>query len=423
MDGRQGTIDQDPEFIAFLESETQPVTKPTSLDSASAEKPAKEKVTTTPLIEALREKKASKAKAAAAKSAKRNEEIKEDKTASKGTPAKGAKANTAEGTTKGSKADQAAKDVVKVANKQAVKATAASVAPAAEPSTTNASPATARKRERVTPNAIKSMLQRDLGLTSTPRRGAKQSGTTESTSSAIAPGLAPTETASAREGKSPKASRAAPLANKENGQTPQHDSAKTTATPPTPNVLKKAQTAAAPPKAPKGKANATATGQTNSNTTQASTNPSAAVPKVKPPPQPSPGATKAYLKHANASQGITEPLIQAALATFGEVVSVEIDKRKGTALAEFKHHDSLKAAMAKRSVSVGQGAVEILEFREKPAPQNARGGGAAGRGGSMRGRGRGGRGGSPAASSVGAAAASTTTAPVTLAPVASGDAT
>jgi regulator of nonsense transcripts 3 len=58
-DARQGTIDQDPEFKEFLESLTAPLTKPAAPD-ADAQK--EEKVKTTPLIEALREKKANKDK-------------------------------------------------------------------------------------------------------------------------------------------------------------------------------------------------------------------------------------------------------------------------------------------------------------------------------------------------------------------------
>ena len=55
-DARQGTIDQDPEFKEFLESLTAPITKPAVPEG---EPQKEEKVKTTPLIEALREKKAS----------------------------------------------------------------------------------------------------------------------------------------------------------------------------------------------------------------------------------------------------------------------------------------------------------------------------------------------------------------------------
>ncbi|KAG9969888.1 hypothetical protein KCU72_g24738, partial [Aureobasidium melanogenum] len=75
QDGRQGTIDQDPEFIAFLERETQPVAKPLSLDQALAQEKPKDKVSSTPLLDDLREKKQNKARA--------NQKHKEEKHADK----------------------------------------------------------------------------------------------------------------------------------------------------------------------------------------------------------------------------------------------------------------------------------------------------------------------------------------------------
>lgn len=127
---------------------------------------------------------------------------------------------------------------------------------------------------------------------------------------------------------------------------------------------------------------------------------------------------KAYLKHANASQGITEQLIVAALSTFGEVVKVDIDKRKGTALAEFKTPEGLKAAMSKRSIPVAQGAVEVLEFRDRPG----QGGGnraspAATRGSAnVRGKGRSGRGGAATAANTAGSSAPASPAPSTTTP-------
>jgi regulator of nonsense transcripts 3 len=66
-DGRQGTIDQDPEFIAFLESLTNPPPKPVPVDEA-AEPEKEERITITPLIQFLRDKKANKAKEASPQS-------------------------------------------------------------------------------------------------------------------------------------------------------------------------------------------------------------------------------------------------------------------------------------------------------------------------------------------------------------------
>ncbi|KAG5987511.1 hypothetical protein E4U52_007489 [Claviceps spartinae] len=63
-DARQGTIDQDPEFMAFLESLANPAPMRESIDVEDPNdmiKPVK-KLTTTPLVEYLREKKANKGK-------------------------------------------------------------------------------------------------------------------------------------------------------------------------------------------------------------------------------------------------------------------------------------------------------------------------------------------------------------------------
>lgn len=409
VDGRQGTIDQDPEFIAFLEGETQPVTKPAALD-ASAEKP-REKVKSTPLIDDLREKKAKKAVAA-----KTSKQAKDEKASEK---AKGGKGATDGASGKGTKAEQATKDAVKAANKQANKAAAAA---AASPAKQTGAQATERKRERVTPNAIKNMLQRDLGLQS-PKRGGRQAQGNAIADASGPPsqgsGAATTAPAGAsspaaqnlRGGKStrsPKSERKPPLTEKGNGQTggaASQDGAKASNTA-APNILKKAPAAQPTPRGPRGKQ----TPQSNASpAASASSSPArtAAAPASKPQkpaPTPSPGATKAYLKHANASQGVNEPLLRAALAAFGPIKSLEIDKRKGTALAEFETPEGLKAAMGARSVPVAQGAVEVLEFKEKPAPA-VRGGGMVGRGGRGGFAGRGGRGGMR-----GGAAAATTVA-------------
>ena len=58
-DNRQGTIDQDQDFKDFLESLTNPISKPAAPEGEQAKDT---KVKTTPLIEALREKKANKEK-------------------------------------------------------------------------------------------------------------------------------------------------------------------------------------------------------------------------------------------------------------------------------------------------------------------------------------------------------------------------
>jgi len=433
VDGRQGTIDQDPEYMAFLESETQPVPKPTALDATNTEK-TKETITTTPLIEALREKKANKEKAKAAKSAKRDDS-KDDKVEKSG----GRKGTRGAEVKPKAKTEIVARDAPKPV-KQATKAAANGSAATSDTNSPTASPAPNRKRERAPAN-IKSMLQRDLGLSEPTRRGGKQNAT----NSAVAPpGTATTTPASAVEppqnvqngsgrngrGKKNRDAQATEAANTQAGQSI-----------PVQNATPVAASGRAPaqqnqPRAPKAKAEANSTTAVSANQTPKPQAAKASNPRPpKSAPQPSPGSTRAYLKHANASQGITEPLLKAALSTFGEVTALDIDKRKGTALATFKDHESFKAAMAKRSIPVAQGAVEVLEFREKPTPPAnkgtpaARGGGAAagggggGGGGRGRGRGRGGGAAAPDANSPAVAAPAPTAPAPVAAPPTTGDAT
>ncbi|KAI7553685.1 hypothetical protein KC331_g1062 [Hortaea werneckii] len=364
LDNRQGTLDQDPEFIAFLESETQPIPKPAAVDAKDdAEHPA---VKSTPLIDDLRERKANKAKNAASKAEKKKEEDGKGHASahSKGaSPQKGTKGNQQD------KGEQAAKEAVKALNKQAAgKATAqqqqqqqqqqanaktasparskkqaqaqkqqsASAQSASPGASGPPSPAPNRnpapQRQRGNAEGIKKMLQKDLGIKPKQQPGPNQPNASKQTPQAVA---------------SPPAST-------------------TTSTPPPP-----AQNKNQPPAGPKG----------NAQNKQA--------------PQPAPAQAnasqlKAYLKHANPSQGMTEMLILRSLSEFGEVANVTIDPRKGTAIAVFKDGGSLKKALEAKKVPVANGAVEVFEFKE--AGGRGGGGNARGRGGFRGGRG-GGRGG------------------------------
>ncbi|KAK6007525.1 hypothetical protein QM012_004339 [Aureobasidium pullulans] len=335
QDGRQGTIDQDPEFIAFLERETQPVTKPLPLDQALAQEKPKDKVSSTPLLDDLREKKQNKARA----NQKHKEEKQGDKSSGRG---------------RDNKSD--AKQPIKLLAKDKKNQSAQPATPAPQAATT---PASGRKRDRAAPNNnIKSMLQRDLGLNPPTKRGGKDtSPANASKTTSPAPTVEPATNPAAAASNKPAKSRSGRNKDKAAAQSAAQENAKPAAPAPT-GILKKPAQPPTPkaPKAAKG----------NNGTTPAPA--SAPAPSNKQPKtsaNAANSATKAYLKHANASQGVTEPLLLAALSAFGPVVKVEIDKRKGTALAEFKDNEGLKAAMAKKSVPVAQGAVEVLEFRDK----------------------------------------------------------
>lgn len=364
-DNRQGTIDQDPEFIRFLEAETQPIVKPAALDTVGAEKEKAEKTetTSTPLIEAIREKKANKAKAAAAKEEKREAKA-QAKPDSKQT-------NTEEKTPKGGKnsnppkAEQAQKDTAKSSNKN----TASKHQPQA-PATSqqaqskqNASPSKPKKAaangKAPRQEAANTSSTTSGSTTPAPQRGQRQRGNPDAIKKIFQKDL----------GLKPKAS-----STNSDASTTQTQAAASTSSEAAPATVKPAQQA--------NTGNAKGPAQTKAS----------AAPKQASQPSAKQHALKAYLKHANPSQGMTEDLIKQALAQYGEVVEVTIDSRKGTAVAAFADADGLKKAIETRRVPVASGTVEVLEFRDRGSSSGGgRGGNRAGKGG-----GRGARGGGQA---------------------------
>ncbi|CAO2650276.1 Nn.00g015680.m01.CDS01 [Neocucurbitaria sp. VM-36] len=440
-DNRQGTIDQDQEFKDFLESLTNPITKPAAPENEAN----KEKVKTTPLIEALREKKANRDKPNTKANRQARGDSKEDAAdrAEKKIMSKSGKENALNAGDKNrrlTKADkaQATKEAVKLLNKEASSSKTAAANASADK--TSAGPAPERKRGNVA--LAKSMLQRDLGVGPAPNR---RRGTKREVASAVPDSAAQAKDAVASDPKAKEASATqttaastseqstqahkkerptraerrafkAGLTDKSNNKAGTEDAkAQTPNKTPAPQILKKPQTAPTP-SAPKGPgasrapptepaAARNAPGSVAQQTTLAKSEatpptPVNIAPKAAPaPPAPAPTSKQAFLKHANPSQGITEPLIEEALKAFGGIEKVEIDKRKGFAYVDFTEPEGLQKAMAASPIKIAQGAVQVLERKEKiarapnprfngPPTGPARGG----RGGFAP-RGRGGRGG------------------------------
>jgi regulator of nonsense transcripts 3 len=358
-DARRGTIDQDQYFIAFLEGLTNPIEKaPADLEPAAKE----EAVKTTPLIEHLREKKAAKERPskaavkdarAGAKDKKRPKDVRKDAPAI----ATADKARRA-------KPDRAAKEAVKVLPRNANAVAGASTEPEKSPT---GQPAASRERRRA-PFNIAAKIQRDLGIG--PAAAARRPRAQR------APADAPTAPASAL-----------PLTDNDGSQSATANKAES----PRRNRDRRPKGPAEAPRAPAameaGDAKATAPKKT----------PPKAPAQMKPPQGPAAlplavSTKRAFLKHANPSQGITEPLLKAALEAFGAVDHVEIDKRKGVAFADFADGEGLAAAIRAAKVDVAEGAVDILEYRPRNAHQtDARGAPMprGGRGSSLRHRGRG----------------------------------
>ncbi|KAL4863099.1 Smg-4/UPF3 family-domain-containing protein [Aspergillus spectabilis] len=359
-DARQGTIDQDPEFILFLESLTQPITKSGPVDSAEGED-KKEAVTTTPLVQYIKDKKANKAKEAANKSAKHRSEkdAKSEKVQSKKLLQRPDKETAqpagAEKTEKRSRTDKATKEAVKAANKQAISLASkqAAKAPAQNSPKDTTPPAPERKRERGNAAAAARILQRDLGLAppSNRRRGGR--GASGDGDARGDQGATPETNKKETPTKSPRGGPAQDTKAKRSN-TPQPSEARNSQRSETSTPVQATSTLGRPPRSAKGKQSPAATTPTT------------------------PTATQAFLKHANPSQGVTEPLLDAAFAPFGKVVKVEIDKKKGFGYVDFAEPEALQKAIAASPVAVAQSQVVVLERKANPGAEKGRGKGRAG---------------------------------------------
>ncbi|KAJ5772555.1 hypothetical protein N7520_003084 [Penicillium odoratum] len=332
-DARQGTIDQDQDFIAFLESLTQPITKSVGLDHDSEDK-KKEAVLTTPLVQFIKDKKASKAKeAATAKSSKhgRSEKEPKEKVQAKKLLQRTDKENSAPLTEKRTRGDKA-KESTKAA-KQGATGKSGKASTSATPKEVTAAPE--RKRERGNVTAATKILQRDLGISPAGgrRRGKGANDTGSSKNESSRDSSAPAE-ATKKEPAAKPAKNAQSKAKKDTDST-------TKATDPP------ASSSPAPTKATKG-------------------------PKPKPSAPPASTATQAFLKHANPSQGVTEALLETAFGVFGAVNKVEIDKKKGFGYVDFADPGGLQKAMAASPVTVAQSQVVVLERKANPGGEKSR---------------------------------------------------
>lgn len=404
-DNRQGTIDQDQEFKDFLESLTNPITKPIAPENDVQ----KDRVKTTPLIEALREKKANREKPNAKTGRQARADAKEDATDKKTMPKSGKENALSTGDknrrlNRGEKAEAAVKEAVKIAHKQA--SSSRSSTPGAANDKSSVSPAPERKRGNVA--TVKSMLQRDLGVGPAPnrRRGTKREVGPAVPDAASQAKEAATVNDKAKEARTAQPASSSPAADKTSqtqkkerptraerrafkaGTTekpaektaPGDAKVQTPAKHPAPQILKKPQTpippkgpaaSRVPPTEPAAARNGTASVQAQglSQQTEVPVTPHVTpLPRSAPPsPAPAPTSKQAFLKHANPSQGITEPLIEEAMKAFGGIDRVEIDKRKGFAYVDFAEPAGLQKAMAASPVKIAQGAVQVLERKEKIA--------------------------------------------------------
>ena len=368
----------------FLQSLTNPPTKAVHNEQEnSGVGKAKDKITTTPLIQFLKDKKANKGKesATAPKGAKHSRhDSKDGKTAiadPKNASGSIALSSPKKRSAQAVKVEQAARDAVKVLNKQVANTKQAHVptspskpvpAPTTSAGTPNSTANAAladKKRERGNASAAAKILQRDLGL------GGHVGGRGERRS-ALGNGVnRPTPGNAAAAAKAP----GSPLAPQPAVSTP--GSSTTVSTPTTDASNASVPVVAQPPAKsvpPSGPAASRAPSKSAASTRGPSSNGGPAFTKGTAPPST---ATQAFLKHANPSQGITEPLLDEAFAVFGTINKVEIDKKKGFAYVDFAEPDSLQKAIKASPIKVAQGQVVVLERKSGPTLQarNVRGGG------------------------------------------------
>ena len=405
-DARQGTIDQDPEFMAFLEELTSPIASKKSPEDAVKNIGAKRgDVKTTPLVQFLKDRKANKGKKPATAADARLETkaaviIKPNKvigispsgprpsSRGRGAPERQTKENIRvlrKGSPEPSPRRQAAAAAKGSGMSDSKNRNAPSLGPARAPTFE-------KKRERGNVAAAARMLRRDLGLAGEPKgRGRSedtalqaQSQATTSPPHARAIDESPRDRAAPRKGDgqdftvSPKAHLSEAAAS---------SSSTASAFDRTAISGRDISKARAPPAASTATARQLKKTFQPAKQAQASSSSSAITDGARP--------TQAFIKHANPSQGITELTLQSAMEAFGTVTKAEIDKKKGFAYIDFADPDALQRAMQASPVTIAEGQVVVLERKDRSSGGGGGGGGAAGgiRGGrSERGRGRGGSG-------------------------------
>ncbi|KAK1761110.1 Smg-4/UPF3 family-domain-containing protein [Echria macrotheca] len=410
VDSRQGTIDQDPDFMAFLESLANPnTTKESEPVDQALEEMKGERPTTTPLIEHLREKAAKAKEAAAAKSAKHSRQEsqggKGKSLTSTEDPKRSRKdARSERPSDKSGRASDKPRETVKIlSKKEAIEAAsdAAKVAlnliqareseSSSRPSTTETPP----RSRRAGIAAAARILQRDLGLSpgNAHRKARQEAAKADAEAKVTASKEASAEPTRVVQEPTPSPTPSEPLAAsgiktqaapsrrgrgrarggaQEEGAKPKNDKGDS-------KTEKAAEPAPAPPKTPiilkrrDEKKNTTPPPPSPSPAPTASSAAAPVGPKSAPPKQakkgtgastPTPGATRAFIRNAVHSQGITEAALRQAMQTFGTVSAVEMDRKKSLAYVDFTDHEGLAKAMAASPVAVAQGSVQVLERKE-----------------------------------------------------------
>ncbi|CEI65268.1 hypothetical protein FVEN_g6301 [Fusarium venenatum] len=428
-DARQGTIDQDPDFMAFLEELANPTPPKETVDGEEGDDlgKAENKVTTTPLIEYLKEKKAKNVKDGTSSKHSKHGQGESRSGKGKSTSKEDESGKKRGKDSKPDKADRMPKETVKILTKKAASEQSVDSPKANSKSQANDASAqeAAPKSRRAGILAAARILQRDLGLSpGSAHRKARQDAAKADVDAKTTPEKekpAPTDAKAsnseppaspvrANEAEAPVAKGRGAAGNSNKQQQPNRrtrggknadknkerdnekdntrekdkskggHSGQNQAAPSPPIVLLKkkgneaessqpAKPAASTPQPPTTQGGRSKADNTAGSPKGASNKGASAQKKA---PAVSPGATRGFVKHANPSQGVTEALLKQTLSTFGTITFVEIDKRKGFAYVDFAEHDGLVKAVTASPITVAQGTVQVLERKDKkPTNVNA----------------------------------------------------
>ncbi|KAG8160125.1 hypothetical protein KVR01_009661 [Diaporthe batatas] len=416
-DPKEGTIDQDEDYKAFLASLAEDPTMKPDETQADAEDPGKgeadTKITIAPLAQFVkenREKKANKAKeAAAARNSKHSRQE------SQGTKGKGSSTAPDESRKKPKdKTSDKPKETVRILKKQAATEAAAEAAKAvAKDMKAASSSSDAASSRRAGIQGVANILKRDLGLSNgSAARKARQEvakqeaakkgdaepkakepkgkdGGSKAPAAAEQPAQATDRpaTPTAPKAQAEKSSRSGrSRRGKETKSSDSKTGGPADAPAPAPNapvILQKKKddspTASADKQSSNNAKAVTKQGSSSAAPTPP-TGPKAASAKGGQPggsqkkssnPAPAASSTRAFLKHANPSQGVTEALLKEAMQVFGGISLVEIDRRKGFAYVDFTEHAGLVKAMAASPVAVAQATVQVLERKDQGSKKAA----------------------------------------------------
>ncbi|KAL5630592.1 hypothetical protein BROUX41_000464 [Berkeleyomyces rouxiae] len=426
-DPLQGTIDQDPEFISFLENLTRVATRekeeetPAS-SSLEAEKSAEKSTISTPLVEYMREKRDKDKETSGLGRNSRN--ARQDGKSATKLSNSGDKKRSRDKERDGGKEKEKAErmsEKVKILKKPAATTNAdKDNAGGKNATTTNASTSTSEqsnsKTKRASIAAAARLLQRDHGMSpgAAHRQARAEIAKAESESKAAASSNVSNKKEAAKESQpltnaSKPTDGAASSSKRELGRTrgrgrgkrggdPEASKAQQAPTKPIILLKKKPEVTAdstsvqPTPVANDGGSQTTSTAKRvpetpiptpitssktktieKSNNNPSNSNSNKERKSDKPDGKTSgassslvtAGVTHGFVKHVNVSQGVNESSLRTALSCFGALNSIDIDRRKGFAYVEFSQHESLVAAVKAGQISIGQGQVQVVERKDK----------------------------------------------------------